>query len=86
MLINYSFDPLGLLSFLNCYDVKLTTKLQNLFMFTKVFALVMIIIAGVVYVALGNVEQFQNVWYGTVTDPGRIAVAFYSGIFSYSGW
>ncbi|KAK6644420.1 hypothetical protein RUM43_000687 [Polyplax serrata] len=75
-----------LLSFLNCYDVKLTTKLQNLFMFTKIFALVMIIAAGLVYAALGNVDRFENVWHGTVTDPGRIAVAFYSGIFSYSGW
>ena len=25
-------------------------------------------------------------WSGTNTEPGQIAVSFYSGIFSYAGW
>lgn len=44
---------LGLLTFINCYDVKFTTKLQNLFMFTKIAALVIVIIAGVIYMSMG---------------------------------
>merc|ERR1719505_477840 len=30
--------------------------------------------------------MFDDPWEGTSTDPGRIAVSFYSGIFSYAGW
>ncbi|KAL0271841.1 UNVERIFIED_CONTAM: hypothetical protein PYX00_008808 [Menopon gallinae] len=74
------------LSFLNCYDVRLTTRLQNVFMFAKIGALVIIILAGFLQLVLGNAQNLENAWQGTVTDPGRVAVAFYSGIFCYSGW
>ncbi|XP_053974275.1 Y+L amino acid transporter 2 [Hylaeus anthracinus] len=75
-----------LLTFANCYDVKETSKMQNVFMFAKVGALVIIIIAGMVWLLLGHTENFENSFENTITDPGKIAVAFYSGIFSYSGW
>lgn len=55
-------------------------------MFAKLAALGVIILVGVGHAALGNTTNFNNFWEGSVTDPGRIAVAFYSGIFSYSGW
>lgn len=41
------------LTFINCYDVKFTTKLQNLFMFTKIAALVIVILVGVYHMSLG---------------------------------
>lgn len=44
----------GFLTFINCYDVKFTTKLQNVFMFTKIAALVLVIIVGVVYMSSGK--------------------------------
>jgi amino acid transporter len=44
----------GFLTFINSYDVKLTTRLQNIFMFTKIAALVVIIIAGFAYMFLGK--------------------------------
>lgn len=34
----------------------------------------------------GNTENFDDAFYGTTTDPGKIAVSIYAGIFSYSGW
>lgn len=34
----------------------------------------------------GHTENFDNMFDGTNKNPGKIAVAFYSGIFSYSGW
>lgn len=74
------------LTFLNGYNVKTTTKIQNVFMFCKIGALVLVIIIGVVWMGLGNVQNFQNAFEGTSTNPGKIAKAFYSGIFSYSGW
>ncbi|XP_063989482.1 large neutral amino acids transporter small subunit 1 [Diachasmimorpha longicaudata] len=75
-----------LLTFINCYDVKETSKMQNMFMFAKIAALVLIILAGLGWLILGRVENFHDSFKDTTSDPGRIAVAFYSGIFSYSGW
>ncbi|XP_049842264.1 Y+L amino acid transporter 2-like [Schistocerca gregaria] len=74
------------LTFMNCYDVRKTSRMQNLFMFTKILALVLIIIAGLAYLFMGNTENFNNPFEGSHSDPGRIAVSIYSGIFSYSGW
>lgn len=74
------------LTFINSYDVKSTTKMQNVFMFTKIAATGVIIVAGIVYMALGNVENFEEPFVGSTTDIGKLSVAFYSGIFSYAGW
>lgn len=107
-----NFSPLytfiGFLTFINCYDVKFTTKLQNIFMFTKIAALVIVIIVGIVWMAygrcsrsiafiwnkinkspfvtLGHLENFERPFDNTETDPGKLSIAFYSGIFSYAGW
>lgn len=40
---------LGFITFINCWNVKATTKVQNVFMFTKISALVLIIVCGGVY-------------------------------------
>nr|XP_019538394.1 Y+L amino acid transporter 2 [Aedes albopictus] len=74
------------LTYINAYDVRVTTKMQNVFMFTKIGALVLVIIVGVVWMSLGGTENFENAFENTETDPGKLAVAFYSGIFSYAGW
>lgn len=76
----------GFLTFINCYDVKSTTKMQNLFMFTKIAALVIVIIIGVTWMGMGHTENFENAFANTETDPGKLSIAFYSGIFSYAGW
>ncbi|XP_066591125.1 large neutral amino acids transporter small subunit 1 isoform X2 [Prorops nasuta] len=75
-----------ILTFANCYDVKETSKMQNVFMFAKVGALVIIIFAGLTWLITGHTENLHNAFEGTNSDAGKIAVAFYSGIFSYSGW
>lgn len=77
---------LGFLTFVNCYDVKSTTKMQNVFMFTKIGALILVIVLGVYWMAIGNIENFEAPFDNTETDPGKISIAFYSGIFSYAGW
>lgn len=38
------------------------------------------------YVITANGVYFENIWQGTTKSPGKITVAFYSGIFCYSGW
>lgn len=37
-------------------------------------------------VFLGNTSNFDEPFANTETDPGKISIAFYSGIFSYAGW
>lgn len=66
--------------------MKATMRMQNVFMFSKIGALMLVILIGVVWMSMGNVENFNNSFDGSTTNPGKIAKAFYSGIFSYSGW
>ncbi|XP_046804075.1 Y+L amino acid transporter 2 [Lucilia cuprina] len=74
------------LTYLNSFYMKVTTKMQNIIMFTKIAALVMIIVIGLVWMFLGHYENFTDAFANTQTDPGKLSVAFYSGIFSYAGW
>ncbi|XP_014252552.1 Y+L amino acid transporter 2 isoform X2 [Cimex lectularius] len=76
-----------LLTFINCYNVKCATRVQDIFTGTKVLALLMIIIAGIWLMFAKGFNIFSSAaMEGTQTAPGFIALAFYSGLFSYSGW
>ncbi|XP_018025153.1 Y+L amino acid transporter 2-like [Hyalella azteca] len=75
-----------LLTFINSWNVRITTKLQDVFMVTKIAALLMIIVAGMIHLGKGHTENFQDAFKGTTTDPGQVAVSFYNGIYSYAGW
>lgn len=35
---------------------------------------------------VGYLTSFENVWSGTSTAPGKIALAFYSGLWAFNGW
>lgn len=77
-----------LLTFINCYSVKLSMKMQNVFSVAKVASLCIIVLAGLVWIVLGNAEHLKpsEIMEGTQTNPSHIALAFYSGVFSFSGW
>lgn len=75
-----------LLTVINCYNVKWVTRVQDIFTATKIFALCIIVIAGIWHLCAGNVKHFEQPMAGTQSEPGYIALAFYSGLFSYSGW
>lgn len=75
-----------LLTAINCNNVKWATRVQDIFTGTKIFALVIIVVAGMWVLASGKTENFENPMANTNPDPGFIALAFYSGLFSYSGW
>ncbi|OQR70375.1 Y+L amino acid transporter 2-like [Tropilaelaps mercedesae] len=75
-----------LLTFINCYNVKWATFLQDWLMFTKVVALLLVIGAGMVSLLNGHTVNMQNLWEGTSSDPGLICLSFYNGLFSYAGW
>ncbi|CAK9801692.1 Y+L amino acid transporter 2 [Anthophora plagiata] len=75
-----------LLTAINCYNVKWATRVQDIFTGTKIFALVIIMVAGLWWLSMGHTENFHHPMDGTNTQPGYIALAVYSGLFSYSGW
>nr|XP_027238294.1 Y+L amino acid transporter 2-like [Penaeus vannamei] len=74
------------LSWINCVNVRWVAKVQNVFMVTKLLALVMIIVAGLYHLASGHVENFRAPMEGTKWQAAAIATAFYQSLFSYSGW
>ncbi|TGZ47377.1 Large neutral amino acids transporter small subunit 2 [Temnothorax longispinosus] len=76
----------SLLTAINCYNVKWATRVQDIFTGTKIFALIIIMVAGFWWLCMGHTENFQHPMAGTNTQPGYIALAVYSGLFSYSGW
>ncbi|KAL0101807.1 hypothetical protein PUN28_019148 [Cardiocondyla obscurior] len=75
-----------LLTVINCYNVKWATRVQDIFTGTKIFALIIIMVAGFWWLCTGHTENFESPMAGTNTQPGYIALAIYSGLFSYSGW
>lgn len=50
------------------------------------FALLVIVAAGAWYLFSGHTENWNEPMKNTLTQPGLIALAFYNGLFSYSGW
>lgn len=77
---------LGGLTVVNCYNVRWVTRVQDAFMGAKILALCVIIGAGLYAIASGQPTHVSEPMEGTNMDPGHIALAFYSGLFSYSGW
>jgi len=75
---------IGILSFVNCYEVKWATFIQDIFTYAKLLALFIIIGTGIVQLGRGKTENFT--WVDTETDITKIALSFYSGLFAYNGW
>ena len=77
---------LGLLTAINCYNVKSSTVVQDIFAAAKVLALIIIIITGFVWLALGHVENLRDTMANTNYSLGHLSLSFYTGVFSYAGW
>ncbi|GIX78921.1 large neutral amino acids transporter small subunit 1 [Caerostris darwini] len=75
-----------LLTFVNCYSMKWVTRIQDTFAFAKIVALLIIICAGIYHLIFGTTENLSNVTENTSWNFSNIALAFYSGMFSFSGW
>lgn len=79
-------NRLGLLTVINCYNVKWVTRVTDIFTGMKIMALLLIVAMGCWWLFEGNTEYFQDPFNGSKRSAGYIALAFYSGLFSYSGW
>ncbi|XP_050594238.1 Y+L amino acid transporter 2 isoform X3 [Bombus affinis] len=73
-----------ILAFINCWDVKWATRVQDIFTYAKLLALFIIIFAGAYQLFTGHTQYFT--FDNTNTEVTSIALSFYSGLFAYNGW
>nr|XP_009682214.1 PREDICTED: b(0,+)-type amino acid transporter 1-like [Struthio camelus australis] len=75
-----------LLTIINCLNVRLATSIMNIFTAAKLLALLVIVVGGLVLLAKGQTQSFQNAFQNTTAGIGPVGVAFYQGLWSYDGW
>uniref|UniRef100_A0A8C6M2P3 Si:ch73-352p4.8 n=1 Tax=Nothobranchius furzeri TaxID=105023 RepID=A0A8C6M2P3_NOTFU len=70
----------------NCWSVRVASQTQITLTFIKMFALVLIIIPGIIALAKGKTENFQNGFEVDSLTLDRLPLAFYNGLYAYGGW
>uniref|UniRef100_A0A8C3Q497 b(0,+)-type amino acid transporter 1 n=1 Tax=Geospiza parvula TaxID=87175 RepID=A0A8C3Q497_GEOPR len=75
-----------ILTIINCLNVRLATSVMNIFTAAKLLALLVIVVGGLVLLAKGQTQSFQNGFQGTTAGIGAVGMAFYQGLWSYDGW
>ncbi|XP_068611324.1 cystine/glutamate transporter-like [Brachionichthys hirsutus] len=70
----------------NCWSVTMATRTQVLLAFIKMFALVLIIIPGVIALAKGKTENFQNGFELDLITWDKLPLAFFNGLYAFYGW
>ncbi|XP_066249312.1 large neutral amino acids transporter small subunit 1 [Euwallacea similis] len=73
-----------ILTFVNCYDVRWATRVQDVFTYAKLVALFIIIAAGIYQLYKGQTSHFS--FDNTKSEVTSLALSFYSGLFAYNGW
>ncbi|XP_072340732.1 cystine/glutamate transporter-like [Scyliorhinus torazame] len=76
----------SLVVYINSCSVSWTARIQVVLTVFKLAALGLIIVPGMMALAQGRFENFQNAFDSSTVTYDRIPLAFYSGMFAYSGW
>ncbi|XP_029351552.1 cystine/glutamate transporter-like [Echeneis naucrates] len=71
---------------INCWSVTLASRAQVTLTFIKTFALLLIIIPGIIALAKGKTENFQNGFEVDLITLDKLPLAFYNGLYAYGGW
>eukprot|EP00079_Xenopus_tropicalis_P036621 XP_017950392.1 PREDICTED: Y+L amino acid transporter 2-like [Xenopus tropicalis] len=74
------------LTFINCVHVRWGTRVQDVFTYAKIMALIMIISVGLAKIVQGESDNLKNPFEGSTTNIGSMALSLYSALYSYSGW
>nr|CAB3266337.1 b(0,+)-type amino acid transporter 1-like [Phallusia mammillata] len=72
--------------FVNCYSVKLSTRIVTFFGIGKIISLVIVIIGGIVFLAKGHTEHFDDAFSGPPPGVREISLGLYQGLWAFDGW
>ncbi|XP_053126852.1 B(0,+)-type amino acid transporter 1 [Hemicordylus capensis] len=75
-----------IITLVNALSVKLASYMQNVLTGAKMVIVVIIIVSGIVLLAKGNTQNFNNSFDGPPLSVGAISLAFYNGLWAYDGW
>ncbi|NWX79101.1 XCT protein, partial [Alca torda] len=71
---------------LNSWSVTWSARLQTALSVIKLLALALIIVPGMMLLAQGHTENFQDAFDRQSLVLDKLPLAFYAGMFAYSGW
>ncbi|XP_077663658.1 cystine/glutamate transporter-like [Eretmochelys imbricata] len=71
---------------LNSWSVSCSARLQNVLSVIKLLAFALIIVPGMMLLAQGHTENFQDAFNSQLLTLDKMPLAFYAGMFAYSGW
>ncbi|KAF5894775.1 cystine/glutamate transporter, partial [Clarias magur] len=72
--------------YINSISVSWTARLQIFLTFSKLLAVVIIIIPGLYQLCRGETKNFQNAFQVDLVKLSGLPLAFYSGMYAYAGW
>nr|XP_055047089.1 cystine/glutamate transporter-like isoform X2 [Misgurnus anguillicaudatus] len=70
----------------NCWSVSLVARTQVSLMVIKLFALILIIIPGIMALVNGKTANFQDAFDSESLSVTKLPLAVYSGLYAYGGW
>ncbi|NXP11360.1 XCT protein, partial [Thinocorus orbignyianus] len=71
---------------LNSTSVSWSARIQIFLTFCKLVAILIIIVPGVIQLIKGETQHFKNAFAGNDASVMGLPLAFYSGMYAYSGW
>ncbi|NXX23805.1 BAT1 protein, partial [Podargus strigoides] len=77
---------LVIITVVNSLSVKLGSYLQNFLTAAKMIIVTIIIVSGIVLLAQGKTQNFEDPFKDSKISVSSIGLAFYNGLWAYDGW